>query len=103
MRRMERQGYLEQVPDSTDTRAKVVRMTKRGEEVKTACVEVREELRKVAGALGEKEAGRLQASLDAAAGQFGEIAEASPQQSDNPHHSLRNSELSAPPHAVIAS
>jgi DNA-binding MarR family transcriptional regulator len=79
VRLMERQGYLEQVPDSTDTRAKVVRMTKRGEAVKTACVEVREELnRQVAGALGKKEAARLEASLDAAAGLFGEISEASP-------------------------
>ncbi len=40
---MERQGYLEQVPDPIDTRAKVVRMTERGEAVKVACVEVREE------------------------------------------------------------
>ena len=75
VRLMERQGYLEQVPDPTDTRAKVVRMTDRGEAVKTACVEVREELnRKVAGVLGVKEAERLEASLDAAAGLFGEIA-----------------------------
>src|ERR1700734_2002054 len=44
VRLMERQGYLEQVPDPTDTRAKVVRMTERGEAVKIACVQVREEL-----------------------------------------------------------
>lgn len=75
VRLMERQGYLEQVPDPTDTRAKVVRMTERGEAVKTACVEVREELnRKVAGALGMNDAGRLAANLEAAAGLFGEIA-----------------------------
>ena len=80
VRVMERQGYLEQVPDSTDTRAKVVRMTKRGAAVKTACVEVREELnRQVAEALGMKEAARLEASLDAAANLFGEIAGTSPQ------------------------
>jgi hypothetical protein len=61
---------------TSPTRAKVVRMTKRGEAVKTACVEVREELnRKVAGTLGKKEAARLEASLDAAAGLFGEIGE----------------------------
>src|SRR6202453_2283562 len=60
VRLMERQGYLEQVPEPTDTRAKVVRMTERGEAVKTACVEVREELnRKVAGVLGMNDAGRL--------------------------------------------
>jgi DNA-binding MarR family transcriptional regulator len=80
VRLMERQGYLEQVPDPTDTRAKVVRMTERGEAVKTACVEVREELnRKLAGALGMNEAGRLEENLDAAAGLFGKIAGASPQ------------------------
>ena len=77
VRLMERQGYLEQVPDPTDTRAKVVRMTRRGEAVKTACVEVREELnRKVASLLGLKEAERLEADLDAAADLFGAIAAA---------------------------
>jgi DNA-binding MarR family transcriptional regulator len=80
VRLMERQGYLEQVPDPTDTRAKVVRMTERGEAVKTACVEVREELnRTVARALGMNEARRLEANLDAAADLFGETAGASPQ------------------------
>ena len=80
VRLMERQGYLEQVPDPTDTRAKVVRMTERGEAVKTACVEVRVELnRKVAKALGKNEAAQLEASLNAAAALFGEIAGTSPQ------------------------
>src|ERR1700678_3129180 len=80
VRLMERQGYLEQIPDPTDTRAKVVRMTERGEAVKTACVEVREELnRKLAGALGMNEARRLEANLDATAGLFGEIAGMDPQ------------------------
>jgi DNA-binding MarR family transcriptional regulator len=75
VRLMERQGYLEQVPDPTDTRAKVVRMTERGEAVKAACVEVREELnRKVAGALGTDEAGLLEKNLDATAALFGKIA-----------------------------
>ena len=80
VRLMESQGYLEQVPDPTDTRAKVVRMTKRGEAVKTACVEVREELNgELAEALGINEAARLEANLDAAANLFGEIAGTSPQ------------------------
>jgi DNA-binding MarR family transcriptional regulator len=80
VRLMERQGYLEQVPDPTDTRAKVVRMTERGEAVKIACVEVREELnRKVARNLGMDEAALLEASLDTAAGLFGEIAGTDPQ------------------------
>jgi DNA-binding MarR family transcriptional regulator len=75
VRLMERQGYLEQVPDPIDTRAKVVRMTERGEAVKTACVEVREELnRKMAKVLGMNEAGDLEANLDAAAALFGGIA-----------------------------
>ena len=82
VRLMERQGYLEQVPDPTDTRAKVVRMTARGEAVKTACVEVREELnRMVSRALGREAAERLAANLDAAASLFGEIAGTGPQNS----------------------
>jgi DNA-binding MarR family transcriptional regulator len=80
VRLMERQGYLEQVPDATDTRAKVVRMTERGEAVKIACVEVREELnRKVVRNLGMDEAALLEANLDAAAGLFEEIAGTGPQ------------------------
>ena len=80
VRLMERQGYLEQVPDPTDTRAKVVRMTERGEAVKIACVEVREELnRKVARNLGMYEAALLEANLDAAAGLLGKIAGTGPQ------------------------
>jgi DNA-binding MarR family transcriptional regulator len=71
---------MEQGPDPTDTRAKVVRMTERGEAVKIACVEVREELnRKVARKLGMDEAALLEANLDATAGLFGEIAGMDPQ------------------------
>ena len=82
VRLMERQGYLEQVPDPTDTRAKVVRMTARGEAVKTACVKVREELnRTISRALGTDAAERLAANLDAAASLFGEIASTGPQSS----------------------
>lgn len=80
VRLMKRQGYLEQAADPTDTRAKVVRMTKRGEAVKTACVEVREELnRKLAGALGMDDARRLETNLDAAAGSFGKIVGTTPE------------------------
>lgn len=51
VRLMEQQGYLKQVPDPNHTRAKVVRMTRRREAVKTNCVEVSEELtRKLAEA-----------------------------------------------------
>ena len=80
VRLMERQGYLEQVPDPTDTRAKVVRMTERGEAVKIACVQVREELnRKLARSLGTDEATLLEANLDAAAGLLGKIVGTGPQ------------------------
>ena len=85
VRLMERQGYLEQVLDPTDTRAKVVRMTPRGEAVKTACVEVRAELnRTVSRALGMEAADRLAANLDAAASLFGEIGGTRPQNPRSP-------------------
>ncbi len=72
---MERQGYLEQLPDPDDTRAKVVRMTPRGEAVKTACVEVREELnRQTAKVIGAVEARRMAAHLEAIALMFGSVA-----------------------------
>jgi DNA-binding MarR family transcriptional regulator len=65
VRQMERQGYLEQVVDPSDTRAKVVRMTARGEAVKTACVEVREELnQQLARAIGVKHAREMESHLN---------------------------------------
>lgn len=65
IKQMERQGYLEQVPDPADTRAKVVRMTRRGEAVKTACVEVREQLnQEIAKRVGTKQARNMEAYLD---------------------------------------
>ena len=74
VRLMERQGYLEQIADTHDTRAKVVRMTPRGEAVKTACVEVREELnQQIAEALGGEEAAKVEAYLDAMARTFGNL------------------------------
>ena len=79
VRLMERQGYLEQVTDPADTRAKRVRMTRRGEAVKTACVEVREQLnRKLAKTLGATQAGQLEENLDAAAALFSEVARINP-------------------------
>ena len=55
-------------------------MTKRGEEVKTACAEVREELnRKVAGALGRSRLGVWRRVWMQSQVCLGEIAEASPQ------------------------
>ena len=79
VRLMERQGYLEQITDPSDTRAKRIRMTRRGEAVKTACVEVREQLnRKLAKTLGTTQAAQLEANLDAAAALFTQIAEPTP-------------------------
>jgi DNA-binding MarR family transcriptional regulator len=75
VRMMERQGYLEQVADPSDTRAKVVRMTPRGEAVKTACVEVRVELNlSVARMVGEKEAREMESHLDAMTRLFSDVA-----------------------------
>ena len=78
VRLMERQGYLEQIADPGDTRAKVVRMTARGEAVKIACVEVREELNEqIARRVGVDEARKMEALLDSVTGLFGDAAEGS--------------------------
>ncbi|AFL89218.1 transcriptional regulator [Terriglobus roseus DSM 18391] len=75
VKQMERDGYLEQVPDITDTRAKVVRLTSRGESVKAACVEVREELNQaVTNLVGKGKAREMEAHLDAATRAFIDIA-----------------------------
>lgn len=75
VRLMERQGYLEQVPDPSDTRAKVVKMTAKGSAVKLACVEVREELNQMTGKLvGRAQARAMEAQLDAMTKLFTEIA-----------------------------
>jgi DNA-binding MarR family transcriptional regulator len=72
---MELQGYLEQVPDLSDTRAKVVRMTPRGESVKAACAEIREELNQaIAMRVGKGKAQEMEAHLDAATQAFADIA-----------------------------
>jgi DNA-binding MarR family transcriptional regulator len=75
VKQMERDGYLEQVPDLSDTRAKVVRMTPRGESVKAACAEVREELNQaIAKLVGKRKACEMEAHLDAATQAFADIA-----------------------------
>lgn len=75
VRLMERQGYLEQVADPHDTRAKVVRMTPRGEAAKTACVEVREELNgRVARLIGRDEAREMESHLDEMTRMFSDVA-----------------------------
>src|ERR1700678_494320 len=75
VRLMERQGYLEQAADPSDTRAKVVRMTPRGEAVRTACVEVRDELNQsMARMVGGEEAREMESYLDAMTRMFSDVA-----------------------------
>ena len=64
VRELESRGYVEQVPDSTDTRAKIVRLTKRGVALHAACAEVRHELHSAAIAkLGKSRVSRLRRDL----------------------------------------
>lgn len=76
VKQMELQGYLEQVPDLLDTRAKVVRMTARGQSVKAACAEVREELNQaIAVRLGKRKAREMESNLDTATRAFTDVAD----------------------------
>ena len=64
VRELEVRGYVEQVPDSTDTRAKIVRLTKRGVALHAASAQVRHELQAVAVAkLGKSRVARLRRDL----------------------------------------
>jgi DNA-binding MarR family transcriptional regulator len=57
---LEERKYVEQVPDPADTRAKVVRLTKRGIALRAACAQIRRELHSAAlKALGEKDLAKL--------------------------------------------
>jgi DNA-binding MarR family transcriptional regulator len=61
---LETRGYVEQVSDPTDTRAKIVRLTKRGVALRAACVEARNELQALAAeTLGKVNLTRLQRDL----------------------------------------
>ncbi len=64
IRELETRGYVEQVPDPTDTRAKIVRLTRRGVALREACLGVRGELQTLATAtLGKTRLARLQKDL----------------------------------------
>lgn len=64
VRELEARGYVEQVPDATDTRAKIVRLTKRGVALHAAAAEVRLEMQSVAIAkLGKSRVSRLRRDL----------------------------------------
>ena len=62
---LEQRNYVEQVPDTTDTRAKVIRLTKRGVALRQACFEIRQELQVAAvKVLGKRNLLRLQRDMD---------------------------------------
>ena len=64
VRELETRGYVEQVPDPTDTRAKIVRLTKRGVALREACLLARRELQTLAAeTLGKARLMRLQKDL----------------------------------------
>jgi DNA-binding MarR family transcriptional regulator len=66
-------GYVEQVADPTDTRAKIVRLTKRGVALREACLLARGELHALAtDALGKSRLARLQQDLLQLAAALGE-------------------------------
>jgi len=59
VRELETRGYVEQVRDPTDTRAKIVRLTKRGVALRDACMQVRGELQALAArTLGKRQSDR---------------------------------------------
>jgi DNA-binding MarR family transcriptional regulator len=64
IRLLEERKYVEQAPDPTDTRAKVIRLTKRGVAIRRACAEVREDLNRAAiNVLGERGLVKFQTDL----------------------------------------
>jgi DNA-binding MarR family transcriptional regulator len=64
VRELEARGYVEQVADSTDTRAKIVRLTKRGVAIRATCAGVKDELQSIAIAkLGKSRVARLERDL----------------------------------------
>jgi len=64
VRLLEERNYVEQIPDPTDTRAKLVRLTERGVALRAAALEVRLEIQAAAvKALGPRNAKRLKEDL----------------------------------------
>jgi DNA-binding MarR family transcriptional regulator len=65
IRELEARDYVEQVPDSTDTRAKIVRLTENGVALRAACAGVKHELQAIAIAkLGKSRVSRLLRDLE---------------------------------------
>jgi DNA-binding MarR family transcriptional regulator len=64
VRELEARDYVEQVPDPTDTRAKLVRLTKNGVSLRVACAGAKHELHSIAIArLGESRVSQLRQDL----------------------------------------
>jgi DNA-binding MarR family transcriptional regulator len=64
VRELEARDYVEQVPDPTDTRAKIVRLTENGVALRTACAGARHELQSIAIAkLGKSRVAHLRRDL----------------------------------------
>ena len=69
---LQERGYLERVPDPSDRRAKLVRLTGRGWEVEECAAEIAWDLeRRWASLLGEADFGRLRELLEALGGLLG--------------------------------
>ena len=61
---LEGRGYVEQVPDLADTRAKIVRLSKRGVALRQACFVARKEIQLLATeTLGKTRLAQLQQDL----------------------------------------
>ncbi len=64
VRELEARDYVEQVPDPTDTRAKIVRLTEKGVTLKAACAGAKHELQAIAIAkLGQSRVAHLRRDL----------------------------------------
>jgi len=71
VRELEVRGYVEQVPDPSDTRAKIVRLTKRGVALREGCLAVRGELQALAAeTLGKAGLAQLRKDLAQLAAAF---------------------------------
>jgi len=75
VRELEERGYVEQVSDPTDTRAKIVRLTKLGVALREACQTMRHEINAAAlEALGPSRLARLHRDLVQLTAALGQLA-----------------------------
>jgi DNA-binding MarR family transcriptional regulator len=76
VRELETRGYVEQVADPTDTRAKIVRLTRRGIALRAACAETRQGIQAIAlETLGKTRLSQLRRSLLQVAAALSKISE----------------------------